>query len=226
MAAGALLQGAVGFGLALLAIPFLVHLDIRFVPGPLLVAALALHLLVFRRDRRGVDRSGLTLLIGGRLLGTIPGAALLTWLPLERMKLLVGFVVLAGAVMGALRADLHPTRTALFTAGTSSGFMAAVAALGGPPVALVYQHASGPRLRGTLAAYFIVGTLISLAALAAIGRFGSDELRLSVLLIPGTVLGYFMSRPAAAYLDGGYTRTAVLVVSTVAALSVIATVLF
>lgn len=226
MTASAVLQGAVGFGLGLLAIPFLVHLDLRFVPGPLLVAALTLHLLVFQRDRHGVDRSGLTFLFGGRLLGTIPAAALLAWLPIESMKLLLGFVVLAGAMMGALEVGVHPTRTALFTAGTTSGFMATVAALGGPPVALVYQHASGPRLRGTLAAYFIVGTVVSLAALAAVGRFGGDELRLSFFLIPGTVLGYFMSRPAAAYLDGGYTRTAVLAVSALAALSVIATALW
>jgi hypothetical protein len=48
---------------------------------------------------------------------------------------------------------------------------------------------------------------------------------LSAFLIPGTVLGYLMSHPAAAYLDGGRTRTAVLVVSALAAVSVIATVL-
>ena len=87
-------------------------------------------------------------------------------------------------------------------------------------------RAKGPRLRGTLAGYFIGGTLVSLSALAVIGRFGREELRLSLFLIPGTVLGYFMSRPAAAYLDAGYTRIAVLVVSALAALSVIATVLF
>jgi len=226
MAASALLQGAVGFGMALMAIPFLIHFDMRFVPGPLLVAALALHLLVFQRDRHDVDRSGITLLFIGRCIGTIPAAALLVWLPLDSMKLLLALVVLAGAVMGALKADVHPTRTALFTAGTSSGFMATVAALGGPPVALVYQHAKGPRLRGTLAGYFIGGTLVSLAALAVIGRFGREEIRLSLFLIPGTVLGYAMSGPAAAYLDGGYTRIAVLVVSALAALSVVATVIF
>jgi hypothetical protein len=113
----------------------------------------------------------------------------------------------------------------LFGAGAASGFMATTAGLGGPPVALVYQRVEGLRLRGTLAAYFIVGTVLSLIALAWAGRFGAEELRLSVFLIPGTVLGYFMSRPAAAYLDGGYTRVAVLTVSALAAVSVILTVL-
>lgn len=225
MAISALLQGAVGFGLGTLAIPFLIYLDLRFVPGPLLVAALTLHLLVLQRDWSGVDKSGLTMLLSGRVLGTIPAALLLAWLPLDSMKILIAAIVLAGAMMGALHSGGHPTRAVLFGAGTASGFMATAAALGGPPVALVYQRESGLRLRGTLAAYFIVGTVFSLAALAWAGRFGAQEMRLAVLLIPGTVFGYFMSRPAAAYLDSGRTRTAVLTVSALAAVSVIVTVL-
>jgi uncharacterized membrane protein YfcA len=225
MATAAILQGAVGFGLGLIAIPFLIHLDLRFVPGPLLVAALSLHILVLRRDWSGVDKSGLAMLLSGRVLGTIPAALLLAWLPLDSMKILLAAVVLAGAVMGMLHSGGHPTPAVLFGAGTASGFMATAAGLGGPPVALVYQRQPGLRLRGTLAAYFIVGTVFSLVALAWAGRFGTEEMRLSGLLIPGTVLGYFLSRPAAAYLDGGRTRAAVLAVSALAAVSVIVAVL-
>jgi uncharacterized membrane protein YfcA len=225
MTISALLQGAVGFGLGLIAIPFLVYLDVRYVPGPLLVAALTLHSLVLRRDRSGVDKSGLTMLLSGRVLGTIPAAMLLAYLPLDSMKILIAGVVLAGALMGVLHAGAHPTPGVLFSAGTASGFMATAAGLGGPPVALVYQRETGVRLRGTLAAYFIVGTVLSLGALAWAGRFGMDEIRLSGMLIPGTVLGYFLSRPAAAYLDSGRTRIAVLIVSALAAVSVIVTVL-
>jgi uncharacterized protein len=225
MAMSALLQGAVGFGLGMIAIPVLIYLDIRFVPGPLLVAALTLHMLVLRRDRSGVDKSGLTMLLSGRVLGTIPAALLLAWMPLDGMKILLASIVLAGAVMGMLHSGGQPTPAVLFTAGTASGFMATAAALGGPPVALVYQRESGVRLRGTLAAYFIVGTVFSLIALAWAGRFGPQEIGMSILLIPGTVIGYLMSRPAAAYLDSGRTRTAVLAVSALAAVSVIVTVL-
>src|SRR5918992_2641542 len=109
MAISAALQGAVGFGLGMLAIPVLIYLDVRFVPGPLLVAALCLHMLVLRRDRSGVDASGLTTLLSGRVLGTIPAAWLLASLPLDSMKLLLAFVVLTGAIMGAVHAAPHPT---------------------------------------------------------------------------------------------------------------------
>jgi hypothetical protein len=225
MAISAVLQGAVGFGLGLIAIPFLIYLDLRFVPGPLLVAALTLHMFVLRRDWSGVDRSGLTVLLSGRVLGTIPAAILLGSLPLESMKILLAAVVLAGALMGVLHSSRRPTRAVLFGAGAVSGFMATAAGLGGPPVALAYQNEPGLRLRGTLAAYFIVGSTLSIAALAWVGRFGAQEVRLSGFLVPGTVLGFFMSRPAAAYLDAGRTRIAVLTVSALTAFSVIVTVL-
>ena len=122
MVVSAILQGAVGFGLGLLAIPVLIAFDLRFVPEPLLVAALTLHMLVLRRDRSGVDASGLTMLLSGRVLGTIPAALLLASLPLDGMKLLLAGVVLAGAIMGALHSNPRPTRLALFTAGTRIGF--------------------------------------------------------------------------------------------------------
>jgi uncharacterized protein len=225
MTLSAILQGAVGFGLGLLAIPFLIYLDLRFVPGPLLVAALTLHMLVLRRDHKGVDKSGLTMLLSGRVVGTIPAAMLLARLPMDGMKMLLAGIVIAGAVMAALHSGGPATRRVLFNAGVASGFMATAAGLGGPPVALVYQREPGLRLRGTLAAYFIVGTVLSLGALAWAGRFGAQEIRLSAFLVPGTVLGYLMSRPAAAYLDSGRTRAAVLAVSALSALSVIVTVL-
>jgi uncharacterized membrane protein YfcA len=224
MAASALLQGAVGFGLGLIAIPFLIHLDLRFVPGPLLVAALTLHVLVLRRDRSGIDSSGLTALLGARLLGTIPAAVLLAWLPPESTKVLLAGIVLAGALMSLMHSGGPPNRVVLFIAGLISGFMATAAALGGPPVALVYQRESGLRLRGTLAAYFIIGTVVSLVALTIAGRFTREEIRMGLYLIPGTVIGYLMSRRAAAYLDAGYTRMAVLTVSMLAAVSVLAAV--
>jgi hypothetical protein len=225
MTISAILQGAVGFGLGLIAIPFLIYLDLRFVPGPLLVAALTLHVLVLQRDRSGVDNSGLTMLLSGRVLGTIPAAVLLASLPIDSMKMLLAAVVLAGALMGLVHSGGRPTPAVLFAAGIASGFMATAAGLGGPPVALAYQHETGLRLRGTLAAYFIVGTVLSLGALALAGRFGLPEIRLGGLLIPGTVLGYLLSRRAAAYLDSGRTRTAVLTVSALAAASVIVTML-
>jgi hypothetical protein len=62
------------------------------------------------------------------------------------------------------------------------------------------------------------GTMISLAGLFLAGRFRLTELYLAAVLVPGTLVGFFLSGRAAAVLDRGHTRTAVLVMASSAAI--------
>ena len=93
-------------------------------------------------------------------------------------------------------------------------------------MALVYQDAAGPRLRGTLAGYFVAGALISIFALTVAGRFGAAEARASLSLLPGVVIGFALSARAARKLDAGYIRPAVLLLAGVASMTVIVRQLF
>ncbi len=70
MTAGAAVQGSVGFGLNLLAAPLLVLIDARLVPGPVLVAAIALVAVMSWRERHAIDFGGLRWALLGRLAGT------------------------------------------------------------------------------------------------------------------------------------------------------------
>ena len=71
--------------------------------------------------------------------------------------------------------------------------MGTASSIGGPPMALVYQHGPGDRLRATLGAYFVAGATMSLSALAVVGRFGPTEAWLGAALVPGIVLGFTAS---------------------------------
>ncbi|HEX6130577.1 MAG TPA: sulfite exporter TauE/SafE family protein, partial [Actinomycetota bacterium] len=53
--ASAAVQGAVGFGLVLVAAPIVTMLDPRLVPGPMLVAALVITVVMAVRERAGLD---------------------------------------------------------------------------------------------------------------------------------------------------------------------------
>jgi uncharacterized membrane protein YfcA len=210
VAFGAAVQGAVGFGMALLAAPLLVLIRPELVPGPLLINGLALTLLVARRERDSIDLGGVKWALVGRVPGIALGALALASAAEQQMSLLVGLSVLAGVAFGATRIRLSPTPRVLLGAGLLSGIFGTIASVGGPPLALVYQHAPGPRLRGTLAGYFIVGALMSLAALIWIGRYGADELLWTLLLLPGTLLGFVCSSRFTGWVDAGRTRRAVL----------------
>lgn len=221
VALGAALQGSVGFGLSLVAVPLLALIEPRLLPGPLLCVAIVLTLLLSHRERRSIDFYGVRWGIAGRIPGAVVGAAALKVMPQEQISLMFGTLVILAVIISLLPIRISPTAPRLLGAGLLSGFMGTTAAVGGPPIALLLQHSPGPQLRGTLSSFFVLGASVSLLALIAIGRFGVPELRLSLLLLPGILAGFWASRYSARILDRGYTRRVVLVMSALAAALVI-----
>jgi uncharacterized membrane protein YfcA len=221
VAVGAALQGSVGYGLGLVAAPILVLVDPMFVPGPLLLTALVFTILVTRRERQSMDLHGLKWALLGRVPGVVVGAATIVVVSRDRIALAFGVLIVASVGVSILVPRIPISRGSLFGAGVVSGFLGTTVSTGGPPMALLYQHAEGNRIRATLAGYFTVGVSMSLASLAVVGRLGAPELVRASILLPGAFLGFAVSRPLATVLDRGRTRGAILLVSLVAGLAVI-----
>jgi uncharacterized membrane protein YfcA len=210
-------QGGVGFGMNLIAAPILAVLDPDLVPGPALVAAVALTVLVAYRERTSIDRRGVSFALAGRVPGTVGGALVIASIPERGVTVAVGASVLLAVVLQATRLKLRPNPPTLLAAGVVSGFASTVSSVGGPPMAVVYANEPGPVIRANLSFIFVVGATMSLVALIAVGEFGSHEAALSLLLlVPGT-LGFLASKRLAAHVDAGRTRAAVLVVAVLGA---------
>ena len=218
---GSTLQGATGLGMGLLAAPILMLIDPRFVPGPILLLTLVLTTFLMRREGHAIDLQGLRWAVAGRITGTGGAAAVLAVAPAGPLAIVFGGAILLGVAMSLSGLRLRRSPVALVSVGVLSGLMGTIAAVGGPPMALLYQHAGGPRLRATLSGFFWIGTIVSLGMLMAIGRFGAHELRLTLIALPSLILGLAVSRWAAGVVDRGYTRPAVLVLSGVTATVVI-----
>jgi uncharacterized protein len=218
----ACVQGTIGFGLALTSAAALVLIDPAFVPGPLLASSLPVAALALRRDRDDLDLRGVLWAFVGRVPGTAAGAAAVARMSLASLHVLVSLFVLAAVAVSLRAPRFEPTRTALVGAGVISGITGTIAAIGGPPIALVYQHASGPRLRATISLYFIGGSLLSIAALAAAGAFGRHELELTAVLLPGACAGFFASGPLLRHVDGGRLRPVVLAGAAISAVVLLA----
>jgi tetratricopeptide (TPR) repeat protein len=80
-------------------------------------------------------------------------------------------------------------------------------------LALIYQYLKGPELRGTLSGIFVVGAIITILALSTVGYFGFIEIKLGLLLMPGIITGFFISKYTAKILDRGFIRPAILTFS-------------
>jgi uncharacterized membrane protein YfcA len=211
----------VGFGLSLVSAPFLMLIEPRFVPGPLLAVSIVLTVLTLWREHRHVDFGGIGPVLAGRLPGTFVGLWLLLTLPPREMSLTFGAMLLAAVAMSASRLRLAPTPPTLAGAGLLAGIMSMTTSAGGPPLALVYQSSAGATLRATLSGHFLIGAALSLLALRGGGRFGEDETALAALLTPGLLFGFLVSSHLRHRIDAGYTRIAVLLVSGTAGLAVI-----
>jgi uncharacterized protein len=217
--AGSAMQASIGFGLALLTAPLLAWVDPRLVPGPLIIAVTVLLALTAHRERQAIDARGVGWILAGRVPGTVVGALALTGMTARALTVSLGLLVLIGVGISLLSLRVPRTPATLSFAGLVSGMMGTTAALGGPAVAILYQHERGPMVRATLATYFLIGAFMSLGALYLIGRLGRVELGLGVALLPGIVGGFLTSKGMGAWMDRGRTRTAVLLLSGLAGLA-------
>ncbi len=223
--AGALVQGGAGFGLGLTAAPMLTILDPSLMPGALLVPAGLLPLLSFAHEASHTDWPGLSWALAGRIGGTLAGAAIVVALPVRALGAVVGGVV-GGVVLGVVAISVLKIKIAknpgpLVSAGFVSGAAATSTAIGGPPIALVYQRDSGPQIRATLAVFFCAGSVISLAVLAAAGHLPGRAVAAGAGLIPFVAVGFALSGPFRRYLDNGRMRAAVLALAAASALVLI-----
>ena len=218
---GATLQGSVGFGMGLLASPILILIDPRFVPGPILLSTSVLPVLLVYRERTAIDFHGIQWAMVGRLVGTVLASAILLVVSADQLVLLIGVFILSAVGMSLSGFRFDPIRPVLVVAGMLSGLLGTVASVGGPPMALVYQHAEGARIRSTMSGFFLLGTILSLGALWYVGRVGVHEIQLTLVMLPSVLTGFVLSKWTAVYVDRGYVRPAVLSVAAGAGLLVI-----
>jgi uncharacterized membrane protein YfcA len=217
MAIGALVQGSIGFGLALVAAPLLVRIDPSLVPGPLMFAGLPLVSLIAWRERQSYDLRALRWPLVGQLGGTVIALLVLRAVSRDAISLLIGSVILLAVLLSLVGLSIRPSARNLFGAGTLAGFMGTTASIPGPPLALVHQHVAPSRMRGTMAPFLMIGNALSLTGLWWAGRFGASDMQSGLILMPGAVAGFLVSGWTAGRVDQGLLRRAVLLLSSLSA---------
>ena len=221
VAAGAVIQGSLGFGYALVAVPAMVLLLPWAVPVTPLFLALPMTLLMSAREWRSIDLRGFALITAGRLLGTVAGVVLLVLAPKGYLSMLTGLLILTAALGSFLKPTFEVNKRTRLAGGVASGVVGTVAALGGTPLALVYQDRSGAELRSTLAISFVVGIAMSLVGLGLAGQVEGRHVLLALQLLPCMLVGLWVSRWVVGRLDERWLRPAVLAFAAAAGLVII-----
>jgi uncharacterized membrane protein YfcA len=221
VAVGAALQASVGIGLGLLAAPILGIIDPDFIPAAIAIGVVPLTVGMAVREHDHIDRRGMGWAIGGRVPGVFVGAWVAAVASHTTLAVLIGISVL-GAVLASL-AGIHfpPSNRNLLIAGTASGFTGTATGIGGPPMALTYQHSDPEVIRSTLAAFFVVGGAMSITGLVVSGVLGVHEFELGLLLVPGVLAGLWASRYTVSRLPAEKVRPIVLTICAASALALL-----
>ncbi|MGE5459874.1 MAG: sulfite exporter TauE/SafE family protein [Solirubrobacterales bacterium] len=209
-AVGGVIQGAIGFGFALVAVPAIALVEPDAIPVTVMCMAVPMTIVMALRERSHIDVGGFATIMTGRVLGIAGGVVLLSVVPESGLSVLVGVMILLGVGLSVGGLDIQPQRWVNVGAGVLSGVMGTTSAIGGPALAVVYQHRPGPELRSTLALSYLAGIVIAVGALAAVGRVEGWHLKLALELVPALLAGLWLSFRLSSTLDRGWLRPAVL----------------
>jgi uncharacterized membrane protein YfcA len=217
----AIVQGTVGFGYAVLAVPILSLVDARLAPVPQILTAFPLTTWAALRERSTVDWRGVFWVLLGRIPGTLLGMGLLAVSTQRTLDLLIGTFVLLSVIVLSTKFELRRSRRVDFAAGmlgTATGY---VSGIGGPPIALLFRNASGPTIRASLGVVFAFGIALTVAGRASTGHISSLDVFLGSVLLAPMLAGMALSRRLHARLHDDRVKLVVLSISSLAAVGLL-----
>lgn len=222
VAFGSAVQGTIGFGANLVAVPVLAVVEPAALPAAATMMALPLATGMAVRESDHVDWPGVGWLMVGRLPGTAVGVLVVALVAADTLSVVTGVSVLVAVAISAASLTIPLTRATTVATGLASGAMGTATSIGGPPLALLYQHHEGRVLRSTLAVTIGTGTVVSLLGLAVAGAVAGWQVVLALALLPGVGAGLLAGRALTTRVDGRWLRPAVLTFAAATALVAIA----
>lgn len=204
------IQGSTGVGFALIVAPAIGLMKPELLPVCLLILMLPLNIYVVWRERSALDKVGAAWISSGRVVGTAGGLWVLVALSANQLGIFVGLATIAAALATMVAPSFMPGPKTFISAGVVTGITETATGIGGPPLALVYQHQPVAVMRSTVALCFLVGELVSLATLLAVGRIDMTQIGAAAQLLPALVIGALISHVVHGRVSAGFLRAFVL----------------
>ena len=195
IALGSLVQGILGSGSALVAVPLaLLFLPKEAVVSSMLMVGLALNGFLSVRIKEPISYRQVLFLFLASLFGMPLGVWILRAIPLPTMQVFVGCLVVVFTFLlqwGRLRLPQSCVLTGI--AGFFSGLLDTSTSMSGPPVLILLAGQGLPKdqFRRTLVSFFLVSDLVAVLMLVASGVLTPQTAGYGVMAIPFAFLGGF-----------------------------------
>lgn len=220
---GVVVQRISGQGLGMIAAPIIAMIAPQHLPAILILLGGLVGAAATSMDRSAVNWREAKPGFLGRMLGAFAGAGIASVLvDRDAFGIVVALIVLAAVALSlsGLRAPI--TRVTLVIAGLTAGIMGTITAIGAPPMAILYAQEEARRSRAMQNLFFLWGMVWSGGALAVMGLISIADLLVAGALAPVALVGLWLARPAARWLEGRSVRPIALGLSSLAALALLA----
>jgi uncharacterized membrane protein YfcA len=211
----ALIQGVMGFGGALIAMPLLVGLlGIQIATPAFAVVGLAATLLNAIHWREHVTPRDLVSLVLPAIIGIPLGVWLLSRIDDTVITRVLGVLLIFYGTYSLLGAKIRQLGIGwAYVAGFASGLLTGAYNTGGPPV-ILYASArqwEPERFRGNLQTFFLLSSAIAVISHGFAGHYSTEVLHTVLLAIPTLLIGQFAGVRLCRYIKAETFRKLVLV---------------
>ena len=191
---GAITQSAIGIGFGIPA-GILVLLEPSMVPSCIILMGSFLALSNAMLSYKDIIKVDLIYSYTGRVIGSILAMPLIfLTLGTDYYLIIFGVLLLIATYLSAKKWNIVATKKNITIAGTASGIMGTLTGIGGPPMAIVYQNSSAPKVVATLNMFFGIGALFSVLLFVYFDLINLPEVMKSIYLSPGLVIGTYIGR--------------------------------
>ena len=215
-AAAGYVQGFTGFGFAVVFTPLAVLFisDAQQVVFLSLLIGAVLSVGVLVESRRDLQARRAGLLLGGAILGTPAGVAVLALVSPHLLRVIIAASALLVATLWLVRLPppLVKENGAVWLGGLVGGFLNGSTSMGGPPPALIasIQRWSVQETRATLTAFNLASYVLGLAIAAVSGMAEADFLVGGLSLLPLAIAGSLLGGWSVRHVSKGAFRNALL----------------
>jgi len=191
---GAITQSAIGIGFGIPA-GILVLLEPSMVPSCIILMGSFLALSNAMLSYKDIIKVDLIYSFTGRVIGSILAMPLIfLTLGTDYYLIVFGVLLLIATYLSAKKWNIVATKKNITIAGTASGIMGTLTGIGGPPMAIVYQNSSAPKVVATLNMFFGIGALFSVLLFVYFDLINLPEVMKSIYLSPGLIIGTYIGR--------------------------------
>jgi len=209
-----ILQMATGVSIGMIIVPFLAMISYELIPAPIVFASIVLTIMMAYKGRANIDTKNLPQIGLGMFIGIFVALFILINTNFKYLGLVYAIFILISIFISIKIKTFTLNYKINYIGGFLAGVMGTTAAVGGQILALLFQNHKLESIKATLSFLYTLFSIAMLIIFYYYDRFTYHDMVLGFYMMPGFLIGYFISKYFVHYFNPKYTKTVVLSMAT------------